>query len=173
MNPSKLLEPVRLEHHLFGRPSAGPNNFLWQSGRLTFSLLDRFYSQLLVEPTTPTAAQWEEFWRVCDEIDVWSWPPTLGDVHMRHGLQWITLLEVGSRRMASNGQVDGSPPGFYAKLMRFHQALQAMVGWQTIEGELQVDETLKHTLIESEKFERALDDWISKHPSKWRKSRSG
>jgi hypothetical protein len=39
------------------------------------------------------------------------------------------------------------------------------------------DEILKHKWIESEKagydigFERALTDWITKHRSKWRKSR--
>jgi hypothetical protein len=40
------------------------------------------------------------------------------------------------------------------------------------------DEILRHKWIESEKaghdigFERALTDWIIKHRSKWRKSRS-
>jgi hypothetical protein len=79
---------------------------------------------------TPTTAQWRVLWRVCDEIDVWSWPPTLGDLDVIDGLQWITELEVGSRHMASRGQVHGSPAGFEAKLMRLHTTLQMMAGWR-------------------------------------------
>jgi len=80
---------------------------------------------------TPTPAQWDELWRVCDEIDVWSWPPTLGNLHVIDGLQWTLELEVGARSMVSQGQVDGSPPDFEAKLLRLHQALQAMTGWHS------------------------------------------
>jgi hypothetical protein len=78
----------------------------------------------------PTADQWQEFWRVCDEIEVWSWPPILGSVHIIDGLRWNLELEFGCRRVVSNGQVVGSPPGFSEKLMRFHQSLQAMTDWQ-------------------------------------------
>ncbi len=131
MNSSKLLEPVRLKHGLQGWPPDGPNSFCWQSGHLTF-MLPGFSnnSRDWDESMTPTAEQWEKFWQVCDEIDVWSWPPTLGDLHLCDGLQWITELEVGSRSMASRGQVHGSPPGFREKLKLLHQTLQAMVGWQ-------------------------------------------
>jgi hypothetical protein len=79
---------------------------------------------------TPTPAQWEEFWLVCDEIDIWSWPPTLGSMTMVDGLQWETELEIGSRRVASRGQVWGSPPGIKEKLLHLHRALQALTGWQ-------------------------------------------
>ena len=86
---------------------------------------------------TPTAAQWEEFWRVCEEIGVWSWPEWLGDFRVIDGLQWDTEFEVGSRRMKSMGQVHGAPPDFRPKLMRLHRALQAMTEWpaQTEEEE--------------------------------------
>jgi hypothetical protein len=79
---------------------------------------------------TPTRAQWERFWCVCEEIDVWSWPPRLGNMSVIDGLQWDTKLEIGSRRVASNGQVHGSPPDFGPKLMRLHRALQALAGWK-------------------------------------------
>jgi hypothetical protein len=127
-----MFEPIRLKHGLQGWPPPGPNVFRWQSGSLAYMLTDmsrdsRDWDKVI----TPTKAQWEEFWRVCDEIDVWSWPPTLGDMRVMDGLQWITELECGSRRMASRGQVVGSPPDFAAKLMRLHQALQSMAGWHT------------------------------------------
>src|SRR5688572_28556349 len=107
---------------LQGYPPPGPNAFRWQGGRLTYMLPDMSLGRRDWERAmTPTPAQWEGFWRICDEIDVWSWPPTLGDLHVIDGLQWITELEVGSRRMASTGQVLGSPPDFPAKLMRLHR----------------------------------------------------
>jgi hypothetical protein len=127
-----MLEPIRLGHCLEGRPPRGPNLFCWQNGRLTYMLAD--YSQDIHDwdkVMTPTSAQWEEFWRVCDEINVWSWPPTLGELRVFDGLSWTTELEVGSRHVVSRGQLFGSPPDFRAELMRLHGALQAMVGWQT------------------------------------------
>ncbi len=125
-----MLEPIRLEHCLQGWPPPGPNAFRWQNGRLTYMLPEGPYNDWY-KVMTPTSAQWEEFWRVCDEINVWSWPPTLGELRVIDGLSWITDLEAGSRHVVSTGQWVGSPPDFTAKLMRLHQALQAMVGWQT------------------------------------------
>ena len=128
----QMLEPIRLEHCLQGWPPPGPNAFRWQSGRLTYRLPDRsHHHQDWDKVMTPAPAQWAEFWRVCDEIEVWSWPRTLGNLHLIDGLQWITELAVGSRCVASSGQVHGSPPDFVAKVMRLHQALQAIAGWRT------------------------------------------
>lgn len=127
-----MSEPIKLKHCLQGWPPRGPNAFHWRNGRLTYMLPDRsHHHQDWDKVMTPLPAQWEEFWQVCDEIDVWSWPPSLGDRHVIDGLQWITELEVGTRYVASCGQVQGSPPDFVAKLMRFHQALQEMAGWPT------------------------------------------
>jgi hypothetical protein len=133
---SKTLEPIKLSHGLCGWPPQGPNAFRWEGGQIIYSLPNRSHDPRRWDKTmTPTAAQWEEFWRVCDEIDVWSWPPLLGNMMVCDGLQWVTELEIGSRRMNSMGQVHGSPPGFSAKLMRLHRALQAMAGWQPQAGE--------------------------------------
>jgi len=124
-------EPIKLKHCLQGGPPPGPNAFRWQGGQLTYMLPNRSLKRSDWDKmVTPTAAQWEEFWRVCDEIDVWSWPPSLGDVRVFDGLSWETELEVGSRRVVSRGQVWGSPPDFEPKLMRLHEALQALTGWQ-------------------------------------------
>ena len=113
--------PNQLFHCLQGWPPAGPNYFRWQGGHLKHT---RGW-------VTPTPAQWEEFWRVCDEIDVWSWPPTLGNLRVIDGLSWKTELKIGSRHMASIGQVFGSPPDFRPKLMRLHRALQTVAGWHS------------------------------------------
>jgi hypothetical protein len=126
---SKRLEPIKLSHGLSGWPPDGPNTFRWEHGQLTYSLADLSRDIREWRKTmTPTTAQWEEFWRVCDEIEVWSWPPALGNIYLYDGLQWQTELEIGSRRMASMGQASGLPE-FRSKLMRLHRALQAMAGW--------------------------------------------
>jgi hypothetical protein len=124
------MAPTRLYHCLQVWPPEGPNAFRWESGRLVYMLprsgVDRSKWD---EAVTPSSSRWEELWRVCDEIEVWSWPPTQGDTHVIDGLQWISELEFGGRSVASRGQVHGSPLGFDEKLMRLHRTLQAMAGW--------------------------------------------
>ena len=123
--------PTKLLHCLQGWPPPGPNHFRWEHGQLVYMLPDRSLdSRNWDKVVVPTLTQWYEFWRVCDEIDVWSWPPTLGDMSVCDGLQWVLELEVSGRRVASEGQVHGAPPDTGSKLMRLHRALQAMAGWQ-------------------------------------------
>ncbi len=125
-NPSarqrRKWQPIELLHGLQGWPPPGPNCFRWQGGHLHYSS---------GKWVTPTPAQWEEFWRVCDEIDVWSWPPAISNPELTviDGLSSYTELKIGSRYVASIGQVVGSPPDFPEKLMRLHRALQALAGW--------------------------------------------
>ena len=79
--------------------------------------------------TTPD--QWIEFWRVCDEINIWSWPAFVGDRKVNDGLQYVLELRVGHRNAKSEGQCVGAPLGFQTKLMRLHDKLQTMVGWNS------------------------------------------
>ncbi len=125
-------EPTKLFHCLQGWPPRGPNHFRWQDNRLVYMLPDwaldsHHWDKVII----PTRIQWQEFWRTCDEINVWCWPRRLGDMQVIDGLSWHTELEVGSRRVVSRGQVVGSPADFRPKLMRLHEALQVIVGWQT------------------------------------------
>jgi hypothetical protein len=123
-------EPTRLYHGLSGWPPKGPNAFRWENGRLVymFARVGVHHSEW-DEAVTPSSRRWEDLWRVCEEIDVWSWLPTQGDMYAKDGLQWTTELEFGGQSVASRGQVHGSPPGFDGKLMRLHRTLQAMTGW--------------------------------------------
>ena len=129
-----MSQPTTLYHCLQGWPPEGPNAFRWERGALVYMLSD-----LRRDPSTwdrvmvPTTSQWQDFWTACDEVDVWSWPPSLGDTSVIDGLQWIIDLEVGGRRVKSTGQVDGAPPGIYESLMRLHRLLQGMVGWHESE----------------------------------------
>ena len=127
----QTMKPTKLDHCLQGWPPAGPNGFVWENGYLSYMLPRMgFDTSLWDEAIAPTGSQWRDFWRICDEVGVWSWPATLGDRDVIDGLQWKLELEAGTRRVESRGQVWGSPPDFKPKLMRFHQALQAMTGWR-------------------------------------------
>jgi hypothetical protein len=122
-------EPTCLQHRIQGWPPAGPNSFRWGNGRLVYKTRKLTADFLpVVESVRPSPAQWREFWRVCDEIDVWSWPRTLGNMNVCDGLQWVLELEIADRRVSSRGQVSGSPPGTREKLLQLHRALQAMTG---------------------------------------------
>jgi hypothetical protein len=106
-----------------GWPPPGPNEFEWQDGRLTFRHDGAWLS------VAPTADEWKEFWKVRDDVGVWSWPAEVGDLaNVRDGLLYALEIEVGSRSVKSKGQVVGSPPGFDEKLRQFHRALQTLVG---------------------------------------------
>src|SRR5262249_19329738 len=108
---------------LNGWPRAGPNCFEWENGRLTFSQDEVNLS------VVPSPDEWTRFWNACDEIGVWSWPPEVGDVDVPDGLIYELEIAAGSRSVKSRGQVVGSPPDFGEKLLKFHRALQALVGW--------------------------------------------
>jgi hypothetical protein len=128
--PAKKLQPTRLHHCLEGWPPPGPNLFRWENNQLAYMLPKAGVDFLdWDEVVKPTRMQWRMFWRVCDEIDVWNWPPTLGSMHICDGLQWTLELEFANRRVMSRGQVSGSPSGTGKKLMKLHQMLQAMAGW--------------------------------------------
>lgn len=78
----------------------------------------------------PTHSQWEDFSKLCDELDVWSWPPDYQRMKILDGLLWTFELEIGERRVAFDSQMAGCPREFYSSLMRLHRLLQAMTGWR-------------------------------------------
>jgi hypothetical protein len=124
-------EPRKLLHVLQGWPPRGPNFFRWENGRLVFDGewgADHSF--------VPRPERWAEFWSVCDEIDIWSWPSKVGDPHMIDGLQYEIEIDVGSRSVKSRGQVIGSPAGFRERLTKVHEALQSLVRWRRPFGRL-------------------------------------
>jgi hypothetical protein len=129
--PAQILEPTNLRHCLEGWPPPGPNLFRWENHQLVFKVPKAGVDfRDWDEVVKPTRMQWRLFWRVCQEIDVWNWPPTLGNMHVCDGLQWTLELEFGNRRVMSRGQVSGSPAGTGNRLMKLHRTLQAMACWR-------------------------------------------
>jgi CheY-like chemotaxis protein len=130
-------EPIHLSHCLQGWPPEGPNHFRWEDEQLLYSPpWDRSLPYDDTDKTViPTLSQWNDFWRICDEIDVWAWPPWLGDEYVCDGLQWSIRFAVGDLRVESEGQLHSSPDDFDGKLKRLHHALQRMTGWQPKDGD--------------------------------------
>jgi hypothetical protein len=129
---SKNFEPIRLVCCLSGWPPKGPNNFRWKHDHLAFQgdlPINDHGPNYLGEFVKPSSSQWQEFWRVCDEIYVWSWPSYLGNAEVYDGLQWDLELQEGNRYVASKGQVIGCEDFIGENLKRLHQILQAMAGW--------------------------------------------
>ena len=119
------MNPTRLEWSLEGWPPAGPNGFRWENRTLSYSG-DRPPERKFA---TPSDKEWAALWACFDELDVWSWPSTVGDLMVIDGLMYEIDVEVGSRSIKSNGQCSGSPPGFRDAVIRIHEELQLMVGW--------------------------------------------
>ncbi len=121
--------PQVLFHCLQGWPPPGPNHFRWhENGSLVFS------HDGVELSVVPTGREWKAFWKVCDEVDVWSWPSEVGHNDVDDGLMYELQLKVGSRAVNSRGQAVGSPKGFAEKLRKFHSALQVLVGWSGSDG---------------------------------------
>lgn len=72
-----VTRPVRLEFRLEGTQLDPAWQLRWSAGRLEFQAAvpggeggDDEHTVALFEPSRE---QWEEFWRVVDELDVWTW----------------------------------------------------------------------------------------------------
>ena len=103
--------------------AAGTNYFRWKDGRLVYTVAggrDRSAS--------PTARQWADLWRLCDEVDLWAWPSEVGDPRVIDGLMYKIDIKVGVRSVKSAGQLSGSAPGFAERVMRVHRGLQGLLG---------------------------------------------
>jgi hypothetical protein len=126
-------EPILFEHVLFGKLASetdGPTSFIWDECHFHsyFSRLPQGMHHPHME-AMPSSDQWNELWKICDEIDIWSWPESLGDKDHNHPERWFTRLTLGSRSTLTRGCLGGTPPDFRAKLIRFHRAVQVLAGW--------------------------------------------
>jgi hypothetical protein len=73
--------------------------------------------------------QWQDFWRVCETTNVWSWPQLSSSTSLKGGVHWDLQLETGDRWIASKGQTMNAPNGFHQKLILLNRTLQSMAGW--------------------------------------------
>lgn len=80
---------------------------------------------------SPSNYDWIHFWRLCEEIAIWSWPSNQGDKNVVDGLMYDLELRGDGRYVKSRGQLYGSPPGIREAVDRLHKELQLLVGWHS------------------------------------------
>jgi hypothetical protein len=107
--------PIALEiyHGGFSGPSYGA---WWDGEQVVYESFDESYSALEQTRLSPSAAQWEMFWRTVDQLRVWDWAPRYEPGErfeprgvVRDGVHWSVTLEHAGRRLESSG--DGAGPG--------------------------------------------------------------
>ena len=144
----------------------GPNDFDWERGQLFYRIyrdlqeeyavplfiddpenLDEYgFPESKINPeykkyrrsVVPPLDLWNDVWKICDEIDVWSWLPDMDWVQMTDTAEWHINLSVGSRSVHTKGYWKDVwynkklifPRDLQSKVLRFHRALQALTGWQ-------------------------------------------
>ena len=113
-----------------GWPPPGPNTFRFHDNQLEYILFDDdVYRKCGNKVVVPTDDQWLDFWKLCDEVDVWSWPEDVSNNNVIDGIEWRINYQIGDRRVRSYGQVSGAPSHIQENLFRLHEALQAVTGW--------------------------------------------
>ena len=127
MCPNEAANPRKLKLSLVGWPILGPSCFRWDKDQLVYILPGKDVD--CEDAVTPTHDEWQAFWQTCDEINVWAWPPMVGDTQFCDNLHWSLELEHGRHAVVAQGQVYGSHAGFPNQLLRLLQILKAMTNW--------------------------------------------
>jgi hypothetical protein len=76
---------------------------------------------------TPTSDQWLSILRMCDEVDIWSFPNEVGDLMAEDGFRYCIGVKTFERWLESDGHL-GNPPGELAEmLLRLRAVLLAVL----------------------------------------------
>ena len=81
----------------------GYEKIIWLNGKL-YHLMDGEPEDEEVRPeevlnvTTPSTKDWEEFWQAVDALKVWSWKKDYYDEGVDDGLQWELKIKRQGRR---------------------------------------------------------------------------
>ena len=76
-----------------------------------------------------TAGQWQQLWKVCDDISLWDWPESFGDRGKRRGLQYDLELDVGFKTLKLWSHLEYASYDFTGRVFRLRDALQSFAGW--------------------------------------------
>jgi hypothetical protein len=124
LSNSKDVLPTRLEFtneaYMWG---GGSTRLVLENGRLLRRThhqdVESFREWDTIEAFTPTDAQWRQFRKALDDMDVWSWkssyePSDVGEVVM-DGEGWILAIGYPDRSVSSSGANAGPDPKDYRK----------------------------------------------------------
>ena len=89
--------------------SGGYERIIWLNGKL-YHLMDGEPEDEEVRPeevlnvTTPSTKEWEEFWQTVDTLKVWSWKKNYINMDVIDGTQWeLRIKRKGRRRRIISG----------------------------------------------------------------------
>jgi hypothetical protein len=102
------------------------DSFELQEKSLTYresELGEGFYHGPIRKSVTPSADQWEQFWRELDEIGFWRWKDKYDDDSVTDATGWTLDIEFAGRRKRASGYNE-FPPGFD----KFRAAVQRLLG---------------------------------------------
>ena len=86
----------------FGR---GNERIIWQNNKLYHQLFSHIYPEddvavpdEVLKETVPLQKDWEEFWKIIDELKVWNWDKEYFNKHIMDGTQWELKIKRQGRR---------------------------------------------------------------------------
>jgi hypothetical protein len=126
---------LRQSNHLSGPPTifrfgavgwiSRPKFFRYERGFFIYDGPGKDFADVEI---TLSDNQWGQLWKLCDEIDIWSWPESVGDMRIYDGVKYNVHLEIGGRRAASMGQLAKVEKAFGSRVVRLHEFLQTLAG---------------------------------------------
>jgi len=75
--------------------SDGTERIIWRHDKLHHEL---FESNIVLNSTTPSTKDWEQFWQTVDTLKVWSWKKEYNDEDVLDGTQWELRIKIQGKR---------------------------------------------------------------------------
>lgn len=132
-------EPSPIPKHFIARLgySTGRQCYVeLQDGILNYEFSYRGLSYRNPETITPTEAQWREFRKALDDLNVWQWRPAYEKEEMSRGCYWSVDIAYSDRALKVRGRDSypdavGKPEGdpeYTEAFNRFLKAINKLVG---------------------------------------------
>lgn len=110
-----------------------PHDYRWEQGILHYKLRTVANDSSLdwKREKKVSDEEWNELWRICNEVNVWAWPKHLSDpkVVIFDGCSVFLNIRIQEKEIYSRGHLSDDRwvcDGFY----RLHDAMQRLVGWE-------------------------------------------
>lgn len=95
-----------------------------KSGKLIYTEFRSGYEKIGDKIFRPKAEQWEAFWQVADDMDIWNWKKEYRNPEMLDGTSWRVRIKFKDKEMDSQGS-NNSPDG--GKLPKFLSAVRQLI----------------------------------------------
>jgi len=95
-----------------------------KSGKLIYTEFRSGYEKIRDKIFQLTAEQWEAFWQVADDVNIWNWKKEYRNPEMLDGTSWRVNIKFKDKEMDSQGS-NNSPDG--GKLSKFLSAVRQLI----------------------------------------------